>query len=88
MSHQDKLGHNGTEPTRSTQPDDDDDGVQRKAETVSHAQDPTKRESLGIHATCGIRHPQVPKPKFWTVESSKNRSGGVAAKTFNRILAD
>jgi hypothetical protein len=43
-SHQDRFGHNGTEPTRSTQSDDDDDGVQKKAENVSHAQDRTKRE--------------------------------------------
>ena len=60
MSHQVRFGHNGTEPTTSTQPDDDDDGVPKKAENVSHAQDPTKRESLGIHATCGIRHRPPP----------------------------
>ena len=30
MSHQGRLGHDGTEPTGSSKPDDDDDYMQKK----------------------------------------------------------
>jgi hypothetical protein len=46
MSHQNRFSNDGTEPTGSAQPDDDDDGVQKKAENVSHAQDRIKRKKL------------------------------------------
>ena len=39
MSHQDGLGNNRSEPTRSTKPDDDNDGMQKKSENVAHAED-------------------------------------------------
>src|SRR5579863_326857 len=58
LSQQYRFGDDGTEPSRSTKPDYDDNGVQEKAENVSHALDRIKRESSRIHITCGIRHQQ------------------------------
>ena len=39
MSHQDGFGNNRSEPTGSTKPDDDNDGMQKKSENVAHAED-------------------------------------------------
>src|SRR5262245_16417310 len=46
MSHQDGFSNNGTEPTGSSKPDDDDDGMQKKDENVAHAQDGIKLNKL------------------------------------------
>src|SRR5262249_4556773 len=46
MSHQDAFSNNRTEPTRSSKPDDDDDGMQKKDENVAHAQDGIKLNKL------------------------------------------
>ena|SRR5215471_9047564 len=46
MSHQDKLGDNGTEPAGLTKSDDGDDCVQKYSESVAHAPDRIKREKL------------------------------------------
>jgi len=59
MSHQDGFGNNRTQPTGSSEPDDDDDRMQKKSENDSHGHDGIKRQELRIHATCGIRLPQV-----------------------------
>jgi hypothetical protein len=59
VSHQHGFGYNGTEPTGSTKPDDDHDGMQQKGENVAHAQDGIRPKKLKIQGACGIRHPQV-----------------------------
>src|SRR5262245_10925892 len=46
MSQQDGFGDNGTEPTGSTEPDDDNDRMQKKSENVAHAQDRIKLQKL------------------------------------------
>src|SRR5215813_13352103 len=55
MSHQDGLGNNGPEATGSSEPDHDDDGMQKKSENVAHAPDGIKRKNQRILGTCGIR---------------------------------
>ncbi len=40
------FGNNRTQPTGSSEPDDDDDGMQKKSENVAHAQDGIKRKKL------------------------------------------
>jgi hypothetical protein len=59
VSQQHGFGYNGTEPTGSTKPDDDHDGMQQKGENVAHAQDGIRPKKLKIQGACGIRHPQV-----------------------------
>jgi hypothetical protein len=46
MSHQDGFGNNRTQPTGSSDPDDDNDGMQKKSENVPHSQDGIKRKKL------------------------------------------
>jgi len=58
VSQQHGFGYNGTEPTGSTKPDDDHDGMQQKDENVAHAQDGIRPKKLKIQGACGIRHPQ------------------------------
>lgn len=48
MSQQHGFGYNGTEPTGSTKPDDDHDGMQQKGENVAHAQDGIRPKKLKI----------------------------------------
>jgi len=60
VSQQDGFGNNGTEPTGSNKPDDDDDGMQKKSENVAHAQDGIRLKKASIQGPCGIRHQQVP----------------------------
>jgi len=42
MSHQDRLGDDGTESTGLNQPDDSDDRMQKERENVAHVQDGIK----------------------------------------------
>ena len=46
MSHQDGFGNNRSEPTGSTKPDDDNDGMQKKSENVAHAEDGIRLKKL------------------------------------------
>ena len=50
VSQQHGFGYNGTEPTGSTKPDDDHDGMQQKGENVAHAQDGIRPKKLKIQA--------------------------------------
>jgi hypothetical protein len=59
VSHQDGFGNDRTQPTGSSKPHHDDDGVKKKGENVAHAQDGTKPKKLKNSGACGIRHPQV-----------------------------
>jgi hypothetical protein len=55
MSHQDGFGNNRTQPTGSSEPDDDDDRMEKKSENDSHGHDSLKRQEPRIHGTWGIR---------------------------------
>jgi hypothetical protein len=66
VSHQDGFGNDRTQPTGSSKPDDDDDGVKKKSENVAHAQDGIRPKKLKNSGACGIRHPQ---------ESARKRLG-------------
>src|SRR5215470_8216652 len=46
VSHQDGFGNNRTQPTGSNEPDDDDEGMQKKSENVAHTQDGIKLKKL------------------------------------------
>src|SRR2546428_4126952 len=46
MPHQDGFGNNGTETTGLTEPDDGDDGMEKKCENVAHAPDGIKLKKL------------------------------------------
>jgi hypothetical protein len=46
VSHQDGFGNNKSEPTRSTKPDDDNHGMQKKSENVAHAEDGIRLKKL------------------------------------------
>jgi hypothetical protein len=46
VSQQNGLDQDGTEPTGSSKPDHDDDGMQKKSENVAHAQDGIKLSKL------------------------------------------
>ena len=60
VSQQDRFGNNRTDSNGTTKPDDDDDRMQKKGESVAHSQDGIRVKTSRIHAACGIRHPQVP----------------------------
>ncbi len=57
MSNQDRLHNNGPEATRLTKPDDGNDRMQNKRESVAHAPDRIKLRSSRIQAASGIRLP-------------------------------
>jgi hypothetical protein len=65
MSQQDGFGNNSTQPTGSSEPDNDDDGMQRKSENVAHAPDGIKPNKLRIRGTCGIRHRGCKSDQRW-----------------------
>jgi len=68
MPDQDGFGDNGPEATRLSEPDDGDDGMQKKSENVAHAPDGIKLKNLKN----SVRLPNSPR----TPRGENIRSGG------------